>query len=335
MKHKIKPGKTGDSRTRKQPRPKDQRTKVPEAFKEFADYLLGKGYSNRTALGRIGDTERFLRWLKSQGIEIEAVTYGDILSYVQTLRKKVTQRTTSFYLNSLKHYFNFLQESEVITENPVSQIQIRGIKRKKLYHILSKNELESLYNNFEIPKEEAPHKNQNWFKTSLMASQRNKVMVGLMVYQGLTVQELASLTEQDIKLREGKIFVAGSRRSNERELKLEAHQILDLMEYQLKTRNKIVQQAQKQTDKFFISTGNGEYFHNTMQKLIKKLTSQHGKVTSTNQIRASVITHWLRLYNLRQVQYMAGHRFVSSTEAYQINDLDDLQEDIMKFHPIN
>ena len=31
---------------------------------------------------------------------------------------------------------------------------------------------------------------------------------------------------------------------------------------------------------------------------------------------------------------MAGHRYVSSTEAYKINDLEGLQEDIGKFHPL-
>jgi integrase/recombinase XerD len=31
---------------------------------------------------------------------------------------------------------------------------------------------------------------------------------------------------------------------------------------------------------------------------------------------------------------MAGHRYVSSTEAYLINDLEDLQDDIEKYHPI-
>jgi integrase/recombinase XerD len=34
------------------------------------------------------------------------------------------------------------------------------------------------------------------------------------------------------------------------------------------------------------------------------------------------------------VQCLAGHRYVSSTEAYLINDLEDLTEDIAKFHPI-
>jgi len=31
---------------------------------------------------------------------------------------------------------------------------------------------------------------------------------------------------------------------------------------------------------------------------------------------------------------MASHRFISSTKAYLINDIEDLQEDINKYHPI-
>ncbi|MCK7560220.1 hypothetical protein MKQ70_37055 [Chitinophaga sedimenti] len=51
-------------------------------------------------------------------------------------------------------------------------------------------------------------------------------------------------------------------------------------------------------------------------------------------MRASVIVHWLRKYDLRTVQYMAGHKYVSSTEAYRKYLLDGLQADVMKYHPI-
>lgn len=52
------------------------------------------------------------------------------------------------------------------------------------------------------------------------------------------------------------------------------------------------------------------------------------------QIRSNVITHWLKSYNLRQVQYMAGHKHVSSTEHYQLNNLDNLQSKLEKYHPL-
>lgn len=128
--------------------------------------------------------------------------------------------------------------------------------------------------------------------------------------------------------------MAGSRRSNERTLKLEATQIMDIMEYQLQARNELLQLSGKQTDSYFVSIGTSDRFNNMIQKLIEKLHKQHSKVTTVNQIRTSVITHWLKLYNLRQVQYMAGHRYVSTTEGYLVNDFDDLSEEITKFHPM-
>ncbi|MCP4311758.1 MAG: integrase [Bacteroidetes bacterium] len=48
------------------------------------------------------------------------------------------------------------------------------------------------------------------------------------------------------------------------------------------------------------------------------------------QIRTSVITHWLKEQNLRQMQYMAGHKHVSSTERYQLSKLAGLQSKLEK-----
>lgn len=340
MSGKIKLGKTRDSRTRRKAKTQDAEAvlKLQQELKEqteFTNYLLMKGFSTSTVQRFVKDTDYFLKWAEKENVPIENASYADVLHFIQGKRDKVKQRTISIQINSLKHYFNFLATTGQAGENPTIQIQIRGIKRKTLYDILKKSELESLYNNFELPKEDDPNKNQNWFKTAVLSAKRNKVIIGLMMYQGLTVHELAALTEKDVKLREGKIFIAGSRRSEERTLTLESLQILDIMEYQLKTRNEILQQTKKQSDNFFVSTGQSEHFNNTMQKLMQKLHKQNSKVTSAKQIRASVITHWLKLYNLRQVQYMAGHRFVSSTEAYLVNDLDDLLEDVNKFHPMN
>ena len=39
-------------------------------------------------------------------------------------------------------------------------------------------------------------------------------------------------------------------------------------------------------------------------------------------------------YNLREVQYMAGYRFVSSTERYRMDNLEDLQKELEKYHPL-
>lgn len=336
----IKLGKTRDSRTRKQA---VKAINVAEAEnllnelknqQEFTQYLLLKGYSTTTTKRYVKDVEIFIKWAEKENVQIKQVSYSDVLHYIQGKREHVKQRTISTTVNSIKHYFNFLAITDQTIENPTTQIQIKGVKRKTLYHILSKQELESLYNNFELPEENSKYKNQNWFKTSVLTSKRNKVILGLIIYQGLGSTELGQLTEKDIKLRDGKIYIAGTRKSNEREMKLEAHQVLDIMEYTLKTRQEILKLNNKQSEMLFVSAGESEHFRSIINKLIKKLNKQSSKVTSVLQIRTSVITHWLKLHNLRQVQYMAGHRYVSSTEAFFVNDLDDLQEDIAKFHPI-
>ena len=69
--------------------------------------------------------------------------------------------------------------------------------------------------------------------------------------------------------------------------------------------------------------------------ILKKLKKTNHKVTNANQIRASVITNWLKQYNLRQVQYLAGHRYISSTERYLEDDLENLHDMVNNFHPIN
>jgi len=68
-----------------------------------------------------------------------------------------------------------------------------------------------------------------------------------------------------------------------------------------------------------------------MYKAIQKTNSE---ILHPKQIRASVITYWLKNHNLQAVQYMAGHMYVSSTEQYQLNNLDSLQKRIEEYHPL-
>jgi integrase/recombinase XerD len=57
-------------------------------------------------------------------------------------------------------------------------------------------------------------------------------------------------------------------------------------------------------------------------------------VVNAKQLRASVIVKWLKIYNLRKVQYLAGHRYISATEAYRQNEMEGLTEEVNQFHPL-
>ena len=330
---KMRLGKTGTSRSRKKNIVEDVSNKIKLPQDDFVKYLLQKGYSKTTIESFAGDVKKFKAWLDKENIEIENVHYNDMTSYLQSFAG-IAQQTKSSYLRGVKWYFNFLIQQEERTDNPAEFIQLKGLKRKTLYDILNRQELDKLYGSYTLPDEQGKDKNQNWFKAKVLAYKRNKVILGLMLYQSLDTRDLKLLTVNDVKLREGKIFIPGTRKSNERELKLEALQIIDLMEYLLKTRNELLQLTGKESAHLFISIGTSERIANIMAYLLKRLKQLNKKVTSAKQLKASVIVHWLKLYNLRQVQYMAGHRYVSSTESFLVNEMDEMIEDIEKYHPI-
>ncbi len=286
----------------------------------FGKYLLTKDYTIATTEGHISRAINFRQWLKDENIPLGQLSYGDVLLYIkQSTARGNCKRTLQVTVNTLKHYFNYLVEEGGLTANPAERILIKGARRRIIYDILEIEELEEIYHNY---------------KNKGLAGKRNKIILGLIIYQGLNATELGKLEPQDVKLREGTIYVPGSKRSNSRELQLQAHQIIDIMDYINETRKLILAVAEKESNKLFISLGEAGHFRSIAEKLMRTLRKQDSRVKDMKQLRASVIVHWLKHYNLRKVQYLAGHRYISSTEKYQANNLEDLQEEISKYHPI-
>ena len=294
----------------------------------FKAYLKSKAFTSKSIERRLIVINIFWQWLEKENLEAEQVGYNDLLLYMKHCSKKgVSQRSIQNYIGVIKHYYEYLLREGIITINPASDIEVKGVKRKVLYHILETHELHALYNNYAA--------------TSIQQS-RNRVMLGMLVYQGLKTEELGKLEVKDINLREGKITVPGGIKSNSREMKLEAHQVLDIYDYVLKIRGELLQmnskrisQTKQETDKLFIGEGgNCQSFSNFMTQLMIKVRKLNPSVLNAKQIRASVITKWLKMYNLREVQYLSGHRYISSTEWYLENDMEGLQEEVQQFHPL-
>jgi len=286
----------------------------------FNNYLKELELSTNSIASCETAVNLFLNWMKKQSIEPEQGSYTDVLAYMKYCQKNgTTQRTIQNYLCMIKHFYDHLIERGQMEVNPVIGIKVQGVKRKILHHIFQPQELHALYNNF---------------NDVTLKGKRNKIMLSLLVYQGVKTEELAILEVKDVKLKEGKIEVQGNRNGNARTLKLESHQVLEMYEYILQTRNAIVSKSGEKTDKLFISIEGGNDLHNYMTGLMVRLRKQNKLVVNAKQLRASVIMKWLKQYNLRQVQYLAGHRYISSTEAYQQNEMEGLTEEVNKFHPL-
>jgi integrase/recombinase XerD len=307
----------------------------------FRKHLESQGKSKSTVKHYTSYILDFISYLDADGTEVENTTAKDVLAYLNLLQKRGHENSTrSTRLNVIKQFMNWQLALGHRADNPITHLKIRGIKQQKLYPILDKQQLEQIYNQYQTPKEDHSNKNKNWFATYKLAKQRNKAILSLMIHQGLTTPEIAKLTVNDLKLKAGKMYVAGSRKSNERTLELKSHQIIELMEYQYTTRKELLEYQPAITDLLFLSVPSagkdkaaGEGKLQIWKSLTKEIKEQHSDFINFKQVRTSVITHWLNQYNLRQVQDMAGHRYVSSTEAYLVNNTEDLQKDVDQYHP--
>jgi len=68
--------------------------------------------------------------------------------------------------------------------------------------------------------------------------------------------------------------------------------------------------------------------------IIRRLKRNFPPLRNASQLRQSRIRVWLEEYDLREVQYRAGHRYISSTERYGMPGLKDLKQELDKYHPL-
>jgi site-specific recombinase XerD len=299
---------------------------------DYSNYLRAKGYTTKSTIGIVNTAIKFLEWINEQQLEITTINYNDITAYVKhNQQRNINQRTLQLIVIQVKHYLNYLVDADIITHNPALALKIKNAKRKTVYNILSNEELETIYKSYttEIKKHLiAPPQILNE-----LARKRNKVLLGLLIYQGIAAEDIKNIELQHLQLREGKIAIPETKRSNERTLKLESHQIFDLYDYVNETRKQILQSTNKITKQLIVSVGTSYNTQNILQKLMKELIAKNTNLENLHQIRASVITNWLKQYNKRKVQYMAGHKYVSSTESYEASNIETLQEDLQRFYP--
>jgi integrase/recombinase XerD len=288
-------------------------------LKDF-EVWLNKRYRMNTVRGIINSTENFIDWCESENIQVEKTTYNELLSFVSHCTAIGNKKCTiNQKISTFKQFYNYLIEIKKREENPASELRIKNQMHKVVYDIIKYEDLESLYKSY-------PAKG--------ITGKRNKSVIGLMVYQGVNTCELQALEINDLKLEEGKIYIPATNRSNHRTLKLEAHQIVQLQNYLLQVRPALVMMNDHTTDKLFFTTGGSDRLSNSFTKMSHIIKAINPSIKDLRQIRASVIAYWYKSHNTRQVQYMAGHRYVSSTEKYRTDKLESLQEQLEKIHPI-
>jgi len=288
-------------------------------MENFKKYLQDNGFRDNTISQHQRYVAYFTGWLREQYLQPQQATYNDILSFISHCRS-VGKKTNNIsrILVSVRHYYSFLQTRHN-TGNPAAGVYLRGISREIPCNLLENGELDRIYHDYRVTNPR---------------QQRNRVILGLLIYQAVTTEELHRLETAHFKADKGKIIIPGSRKSNQRTLNLQAFQVMELHEYITATRANILRETGKTTQQLIISMQGGTKLKNSLKNLFDMLKKPYPQLRNAKQIRMSVITNKLKTHNLREVQYFAGHRYVSSTERYQIGNIEDLQKDIEKYFPL-
>jgi integrase/recombinase XerD len=309
----------------------------------FKIYLQELGNGENTIRQKMNYAGYFLKWLENEHLQPENARYNDLLNFIDYCKLEGdalsgvegnSKKHINSKLRSIRNFYEYMKKGNPNIINPATNLHLKGIKQKLPSNIIGFKELEKLYESFEIND---------------TRSKRNKIILGLLVYQGITTEELQQLEPNHLRLKEGKIYVPSNRRRNSRTLELKPFQILDLYEYLTEIRPQILKEITKPKparkpdainkarlkEQLFISINGSENIKNSLHHLFQSIRKTNPEIRSAKQIRASMITYWLKNHNLRQVQYFAGHKYVSSTERYQTNNLDKLQDRLEKLHPLN
>ena len=284
---------------------------------EFTEYL-NERVAPSTSKRYQREVRLFRAYQSSKNKSIQSITYSDIMNYIGQLRKEKKNVVCSLY--GIKKYCEYLVKAGARKDNPARSIRLRDKTSREiqLQDFFTSQELEQLLERKE--------------RYSLLKN-RNKLIVSLLIYQGLTNGEIKSLELKDIDLEQGTIYIKQGRRTNSRSLKLKAKQVYWLMNYIEKDRVVLLKEESEIliiNQKGKAETGEGiSYLVETMRSMFPE------RKLNAKTIRQSVITNLLKQgKDLRLVQAFAGHKYPSTTEKYKQSQVEELKLEILKYHPL-
>lgn len=282
-------------------------------MENFEEYLTKRSMQPSTVRYYQALVTRFERWVQSENLQSCQAGTRDVLDFLGRLQnQKTSESTQRLMLTALRHYYQYLiATDERYLFNPASGLYLKNRKKTVPVTALPLDLLHRLYEEYQVTD---------------LQTLRDKVTTGLLVYQGIAAQELTCITLKNLNLKEGRLQVPDQHRINGRVLKLEGSQILYLQRY-------IKQQGLSNPNDALLPAI--KFANNYYKRLAGKLRQIAPGLKNIPHIRQSVMLHWANLHDIRLVQYMAGHRWVSSTQRYDMASLETLKAEIDQLHPLN
>lgn len=285
---------------------------------QLKKYLQEK-YAEQTIKVYLFDINRYLLYMGKE--RAENATCQDVLEYLAYLRAHYDNPfTINRILYAVKAWYFYLLVTGKRRDHPCRNLKLKdtGSVDIQLQDLFSQVEMQRLMQR----RERFP-----------LATLRNRVLISLLIYQGLRLVEITRLRMQDIDLESGSVFVRSTARGMARTLTLQPRQVMLFYQYINTVRPALLK---SDTDRLIITLrGTAEkgegitYLVETFRHLFPD------RLLNPRTLRQSVIANLLSDgKDLRVVQVFAGHKKISSTERYRQSGLKELQAAIEKHHPL-
>ena len=281
-------------------------------FNKYEDYLnYEKNFSKHTVSAYLRDVKVFEKFLAQNDCKISnEINYSFIRQWIVSLsEKRYSKRSINRKIASLKSYFNFLVNIDIIESSP-----LKGHKNlkssSKIVIPFSEDEIMQVFENFNDSK----------------ISDRDKLIIEIFYSTGLRREELINIKIQDIFLKEGLIKILG-KRSKERLIPILPSLSKNLKNFISNNNNSKYLFETKKLKKISVST---------VYRLINKyfrLVSSKVKV-SPHVLRHTFATHMLNNgADINTIKEILGHSSLSSTQIYTKIKLPKIVNDYNKSHP--
>ena len=312
---------------------------MDRTISSFLQHLIvEKGFSRNTSDAYRNDLGQFWEFIQDQsnkdkhsnsnGSSSEnanqvwsAVDINVLNEYIEDLRGRKGYRdtTTARKVASIKSFFGFLSENNIITEDPTESIGSPRVGRT-----LPKF----------LPEEEVTSLLDTAYKSGTNEGHRDAVIMELLYATGLRVGELVSLNMQDVDLSESYIRCMG-KGSKERIVHLYPKALEELRRYLKHARVALI--GHRRTEPSLFVNHRGERLTRQWVWTILKTYAQKAGIQQNitpHTLRHSFATHLLQNgASLRHVQELLGHSSISTTQVYTHLTNGYLEKEYEKSHP--
>ncbi|MDD2679816.1 MAG: site-specific tyrosine recombinase XerD [Candidatus Omnitrophica bacterium] len=293
---------------------------MKELIDTFLNYLsVERGLSNNTIISYREDLNTYLDFIAKSNIDVlSKISRNNITNFMFAQKDKgIGANSIARRLAAIRMFHRFLTRERILKSDPSTLIESPKLW-KRVPETLSLNEVEALIAQPNVRN---------------IQGIRDKAILETLYATGMRVSEAVNLKKDNVNLDIGFLRCIG-KGSKERVIPLGKKAIASIQRYLEISRPKLLKG--KQAEFLFVSRFGKKISRQSFWKIIKKYAkaARIKKPIKPHILRHSFATHLLeRGADLRSVQEMLGHSYISTTQIYTHINKDRLKSVHRQFHP--